>query len=562
MRRLGWWLVVLGGASITLLGAATPTGAAAGVLVALLAAGAVHLVFGSCGGRPGLTEVATALDELGVQVSTLRVGDRQPAGAFLVHAIDTEGRALVVKVYGRDAYDSQLLARLWRAVWYRQSGAPATLSRLQQAEREAFLSLLARQEGVLTQTVVTAGATDDGDALLVLRIGGRPLADIAPEDVSDRVLQALWRSVGLLHAGGIAHGQIEPSNAMLDGEAVALVDLSAATVAPTETQRRTDDAQAIVTSVVTAGVERGLTSACAALGPEGLAAALPYLQLPAMPRMLRGRVRKTAIDLDDLRDRAAELAGMDPPELEKLRRVTLGSVLQTGLLVVAFAALISGISGLDLDAVRNELADANWWWAGFAALLTQTPRLAQAVATLGACPLPLPLGPVYGLQLAISYVNLAIPSSAARIALNVRFFQRQGVPSGSALAIGAIDGFSGFVVQAILLVSILLFSNASLDLQLDPVTAGGPGRLLVAVIVLVLIGVGVVLTVPRWRRAVLSRAAELGRQAWTAIRGLRSPPPTDDALRRQPRERVAVRAAASARSPMRSATTWRSASCC
>jgi uncharacterized protein (TIRG00374 family) len=43
------------------------------------------------------------------------------------------------------------------------------------------------------------------------------------------------------------------------------------------------------------------------------------------------------------------------------------------------------------------------------------------------------------------------------------------------------------------------------------------------VIVLVLIGVGVVLTVPRWRRAVLSRAAELGRQAWTAIRGLRSP---------------------------------------
>ena len=198
-------------------------------------------------------------------------------------------------------------------------------------------------------------------------------------------------------------------------------------------------------------------------------------------------------------------------------------MLQTGLLVVAFAALISGIGGLDLEEIGDELADANWWWAGFAALLAQTPRLAQAVATLGACPLPLPLGPVYALQLAISYVNLAIPSSAARIAVNVRFFQRQGVPSGSALAIGAIDGFSGFVVQAILLVSILLFSNVSLDLQLDPETSGGAGRLLVAVIVLVLIGIGVVLAVPGWRRAVLRRAAELGRQAWTAVRGLRSP---------------------------------------
>ena len=42
--------------------------------------------------------------------------------------------------------------------------------------------------------------------------------------------------------------------------------------------------------------------------------------------------------------------------------------------------------------------------------------------------MPLALGPVYALQLAISYVNLAIPSAAGRIAVNVRFFQRHGVP--------------------------------------------------------------------------------------------------------------------------------------
>ena len=65
---------------------------------------------------------------------------------------------------------------------------------------------------------------------------------------------------------------------------------------------------------------------------------------------------------------------------------------------------------------------------------------------------------MYALQLAISYVNLAIPTAAARIAVNVRFFQRQGVPPGAAVATGALDGVSGFIVQAILLSTLLLFS--------------------------------------------------------------------------------------------------------
>src|SRR5204863_289748 len=78
-----------------------------------------------------------------------------------------------------------------------------------------------------------------------------------------------------------------------------------------------------------------------------------------------------------------------------------------------------------------------------------------------------PLGPVYALQLAISYIGLAVPSAAGRIAINIRFFQRHGLPPGSAVAIGAIDGFSGFVVQATLLLSMLLFTAASLDVSLS-----------------------------------------------------------------------------------------------
>ena len=521
-RHVSRWLLAIVAVAATLLGTASPSGAAAGVLVATLAAAVVHLAVGSGAGRPGLGEVKAALDELGVATSSLGAADRQPAGVFLVRSSGSDGAGVTVKVYGRDAYDTQLLAQLWRTIWYRQEGAPPTLSRLQQAEHEAFLTLLARQAGVPTQDVVTAGVTSNDDALLVLRLPGTTLADLRPEEVGDETLRTLWDAVGALHRGGIAHGQIDPLHVAVDGGRATLIDLSGATVAPTEDQRRTDQAQALVTSVVVAGIDRGLAIALAALGTDGLAQVLPYLQMPALSRGLRPEVRRAELDLDGLRQRASQLAGVPPTDLVQLRRISWGSLLQAGLLVLAFWALASGLAGLELADIATELRDATVWLIVVAALVVQLSRLGQAVATLGASPRPLPLGPVYALQLAISYVNLAIPATAARIAVNVRFFQRQGVPAGSAVAVGAIDGLSGFVVQMLLLVSIALFSSVSLHLELEPATSGGPGRLLVCLVVGVVLAAAVVVAVRRWRQVVLDRAADLLRQAWGVLRELRS----------------------------------------
>jgi uncharacterized protein (TIRG00374 family) len=134
-----------------------------------------------------------------------------------------------------------------------------------------------------------------------------------------------------------------------------------------------------------------------------------------------------------------------------------------------------------------------------------------------------PLGPLYGLQLASSYVGLAVPTSAARIAVNVRFFQRHGLPPGTALAVGAIDGFAGFVMQAILLVGILLFTPASVELEIGENVSGGLVRVLVIVVALAVAAAAVLLLVPRWRRPILARVATLVRDAREALRGLHSP---------------------------------------
>ncbi len=71
----------------------------AAVVVAAISASVVHLALGSCRGRPGLEDVAAALEGLGVRADSLGAADRQRDGLFLVDARDDGGRALVVKVY-------------------------------------------------------------------------------------------------------------------------------------------------------------------------------------------------------------------------------------------------------------------------------------------------------------------------------------------------------------------------------------------------------------------------------------------------------------------------------
>ncbi len=140
---------------------------------------------------------------------------------------------------------------------------------------------------------------------------------------------------------------------------------------------------------------------------------------------------------------------------------------------------------------------------------------------LGASPSPVPLKPLYMLQLAQSYIGLTIPTSAARIAVSVRFFQRHGLKSGAALAVGAVDGFAGFLVQVMLLVGILVFTPRSLELDVDAATA--PWHLLLVVVLAGLAVILVVLAVPRWRRPLFAWIRQLAVEAFGAARGLGSP---------------------------------------
>jgi uncharacterized membrane protein YbhN (UPF0104 family) len=144
------------------------------------------------------------------------------------------------------------------------------------------------------------------------------------------------------------------------------------------------------------------------------------------------------------------------------------------------------------------------------------------------------------LEYAIQFIALAVPSSAARLALDVRFFGRNGIDAGGALAIAVIASVCGFIIQVLLIVVVSLSGLASLDLGGSDTTAtsstsgssaSGGHRLLILTAVLVVAGVIITLAVPKYRtavrlavpryRALLSSQAA---SAMTALRVLRSPP--------------------------------------
>jgi uncharacterized membrane protein YbhN (UPF0104 family) len=150
--------------------------------------------------------------------------------------------------------------------------------------------------------------------------------------------------------------------------------------------------------------------------------------------------------------------------------------------------------------------------------ISPTVQVAEAFSTLGASLRPLRFGPVLLLQFAIRFIALAVPSSAARIALSVRFFQRSGAPTSEAIAIGAIDSVSGFVIQAVILAVVALSNLVTVDLSI-PDLPDLSGKLLILGAVVVVILVVAAMFVPRIRRLIAPHLTE----ARTAARVLQEP---------------------------------------
>jgi len=541
LRYMGRAVVGIGAVAAIALETAFPIGMVAAFAVGIGSAAIVHLLFGSPAGRLTLAQVADALADLGVEATHLRQAPLEPRGVAIATGEAPDGRSLLVKVYGRDAWDGQLLAAAWTALWYRGDTPHLALGRRQQVEHEAFVTLLAERAGVSVLPVVAAGMASEQDALLVTESTGRPLRALGPGEIDDELLEGIWDNAARLHALGVAHRRLDASRIVVRPDGTpAFGDFGSAEVAADDADIAADRAQVLVATALAVGLERAASAALAALGTDALQQVLPLLQPAAVERQTRHAIGDRDWDLDDLRKACADASGVELPKLAQLRRVSLRSIAVVVLVGLVAYAVISALANVGLANLIDEFKAADLAWLAVALALSPVVPVAQAVATLGASFRPLRFGPVLMLQYAIQFVALALPSSAARLALDIRFFGRNGIEGGAAISIGVIASVCGFVVQILIILVISLSGLASLDLggsaTSSTASTGGSSSsdgspLLLLTAALVVAGVIVILAVPKYRTAVRHAVpryrAMLGSQAssaMTALRVLRSPP--------------------------------------
>ena len=516
-RLLAVWLV--GGAAIgaVVLGTGLPSQVLGAIALGVGAGALVRLVFGSAAGIPPIARVQAALASLGVTTSDLSTSSRQRIGAA-DYVGRSRGEPIRVRVLGRDAQDTQRLARRWRLLAYRDPPRSAPVGRLEQVEHEAVATLMAAQASVRVPEVMTVGLGPEGDAFVVTR---QP--DIAPlelaqaDDVSDAVLRDLCEEVERLHAAGISHGRLNASNVLVTDEGPMLVDFSAATLGAPQFLRDIDVAELLVACTVLVGPERTLQGAVDSGWGESIGRVLPYLQPAALTPHLQDLARSHEVALKDLRTAAASAAGVEEPQIAPLHRVRPRDLLLMAAVIFAAYLLISQLASIGFGTIAHELREAELVWVVIALILAQITFVPSGISARGGVATPLPLLPCIVLQSAIKFINLTVPSSAGRVATNLRCLQRMGAPRAEAIAGGALDDVSNKVVQATLFALTLPFVGAHIDTS--QFKSAGPDRRLVAAIGIALVLGGVlVLALPKVRARVVPEIRDGLRGLWNVAR--------------------------------------------
>ena len=491
----------------------------------------VRLIFGSPLGLPSTDDVRLLLTELGIRSSHVHPAGRQVWGVAKFEATeicgtDSSGR-ISIAVYGRDAADARLLTKAGRFLLYRDSGPSLTVTRLQQVEHEAFLTMRAGQAGVAVPEIVQAGTAGPAkDALLVYRRPpGTALSEADPADISDVTLDDLYRQLLVLRRARIAHGAISGDALFVDpaDQSVALADFRNASASASPDLLDRDMAGAIAATAVAVGAERAADCAARCLTPQMLDGALRHLHKPALDPALGRSLRGKRGFLEDVRQRAAQAKSIDVPELVEPRRVSWPTLIMLIGTLIGGWALIGVL--IDVSQSFDTVIGADWLWVIVALVLAQLAYVASGVETVGSVSGPLPFGRAVAVEFANAFSALA-GGTAAVFATRVRFYQRQGYDATVALSSGAIMATASWLAIAVLTLVSLPFAWGNIHFEATP-ESGGNSKLvwiILAVVVLVAVAAGLLLAVPRLRRMAADKARPKIRDIMGNLKAVASSP--------------------------------------
>jgi uncharacterized membrane protein YbhN (UPF0104 family) len=513
-QRLCYLGFTLGAVCLVIDGKGLLLSVLASVLIGWGAPAAVRLVTGTPSGLPGAQMVASMVAELGIEARTVSPAVAQSWGAARYDAVATDGAALRVSVYGRDARDAELASTVGRAIAYRDEGTALFVTRLQQAEHEAYVTLRARAAlgGAATEVLAAGRAGPSRDGVVVSRRpDGRPLAALLEDgaDVPSGVAAHLLAAVGALGRESLSHGSIDPDHVVVAGDGTVVLDDFLRGTSSASSQRAARDlASAVTCGALLDGADAALDAARRIVGDDRLNDALPYLQSGALPPTLAAAVKRRSPELlTTLRDGGAARLGVDAPELAKLTRVSVTT------LVIAFGTLIGGwaLIGVLLNVANSfdTIRGANLLWVGVVAVLSSLSYPMSALSCEGSIPNTLSYPKLVKLELSNTFSGLAV-GTVAVLGARVRFFQKQGLDATTAVSSGVLVSTASWIVKGGLFLIALPFAWSSFHLATAEADTSGSGKAIIVVLVIICavgIALGVALFIPRIRATIKKKLA-------------------------------------------------------
>ena len=274
------------------------------VLCGWVSGTAAVVLTGSPSHRPTGASIAAGLAAVGVPLARLEQVSLDARGSTPYFGETVDGAKLFVKALGADERSADLMFRAYRRLQRHDLGDEKAFSTLRRAvEHEALVALTARDLGVRTPRLVAfATAEPHGCVLAYEAIAGRSLDRVAPEEMTDALLDGVWAQLALLRAHRIAHRDLRLANVFVaDDGALWMIDFGFSELAASDLLLANDLAEAIASSSVVVGPARGVAAAVRALGPADVATALDRLALPLLSGATRTALKAEAGSLDALR---------------------------------------------------------------------------------------------------------------------------------------------------------------------------------------------------------------------------------------------------------------------
>ncbi|WP_243639288.1 lysylphosphatidylglycerol synthase transmembrane domain-containing protein [Streptacidiphilus pinicola] len=533
--RVALWVVVLLDSLSELVGGnTTPLSIAITILLGLTVAYGTLYAVGSPNVRPTGEHLLAGLRKVGFDPITAHRSPDGPEGTRRYLVVQQVGPPLDVHVIDREQQASGFFYRLWRRLRLRAVATRSSPQSLRQAlEQEALIAYAANTAGARSpHLIATSELGPDAVILVYERIEGRGFADLADEEITDKILADAWTSVRALHDRRIAHRQLTAKALLVTEDGgTCLVNLSGGDIAAGDLALRMDVAQLLTTFALRVGPERAVASATEALGTNRTAASLPMLQPVGLSRSTRQdlkvyhRQAKAAVQaqrdakiaagvkveealeahpdptdlLSLIREQILALvpaAPVEPAKLERLRPKTLIS-----LVAGAFAAYL--LVGQLTNNPLTKLAHAQWGWIAIAVGASVASYVGAAMSLAGFVPEQLPFWRTFAAQVAGSFVKLVAPAAVGGVALNARFLQRCGVRPGQAVASVGASQLVGLGMHILLLLGFGLIAGSASSSDVPS------ARTVITVLLVAAVVVLIVTAIPQLRRWVFHQLRTL-----------------------------------------------------